>query len=214
MGGEISDQAADAHYNEFYRDGGWKHSYRREYAWHKRNVARRFRLKRGMRMLEVACGAGFHTHVFNRMGFDCVGVDRSQSGIEWACEHHPKWTYHCCDFRAMPFPPASFDIVFARGFSYYHYDLAGPESHEATDTLMAHLKPGGLFVMIIATDLSGRREPGKIWQNTLNDYHDHFSSFGRRWSVAAVDGIAICGLWNEPLAVAESSERVTAAQTI
>ncbi|MGD2108313.1 MAG: class I SAM-dependent methyltransferase [Phycisphaerae bacterium] len=200
MAGEIDERAGDAYYNEFYKEGGWSYSYWREWWWHWRHVVRRFGLGRGLRVLEVACGSGFHTNLLNRMGFDCVGVDRSESGIEWARRRYPRSSYHRCDFREMPFDEASFDVVFARGFSYYHYDLASVEAHEATDTLMSYVRPGGVFVMIIATDLSGKREPGRIWQNTLDDYRDHFSSFSKYWAADWVKGVAICALWNVPAA--------------
>jgi ubiquinone/menaquinone biosynthesis C-methylase UbiE len=196
MAGELNDERGVAFYAKHYKTGGWKYSFWREYRWHRRHVIKRFSLKRGMRMLEVACGCGFHTNLFNRMGFDCVGADRSQAGIEWAKNRYSKRTYHCCDFREMPFVPASFDVVIARGFSYYHYDLASDEAFVATRVLMRYLKPGGVFVMIIITDLSGRHD--SIWHNTLADYRRHFSSFGKRWSVDWADGMAICALHNEP----------------
>lgn len=198
MTGEIDERRGDAHYAEFYRNGGWKYSFRKELRWHRTHLLKRFNLRRSMRMLEVACGSGFHTNLFNRMGFDCIGVDRSKEGIDSAKKHYAKRTFHCCDFREMPVDPESFDVVIARGFSYYHYDLLGNEAMGATKTLMRYVKPGGVFVMIIVTDLSGRREPGCIWHNTLEEYRSHFSAFGKKWSVDWADGMVICGLFNSP----------------
>lgn len=190
---------AEAFYSRFYRDGGWKYSFWREYLWHRRHVVKRFRLRRGMRMLEVACGNGFHTDLFRRMGFDCTGVDRCAAGIEWARAHHPKSRYVQGDVLGdMPVPRAAFDAILARGLSHYHYDLHSPQALATTRRLLDYLAPGGVFVMVIVTDLSGRREPGKVWQNTRRDYQDHFSAFHRPWSVDWHAGIAVCGLWNTP----------------
>lgn len=201
-------QRADAHYDHFYRDGGWKYSFRREYRWHRRHVVKRFGLCRGMHVLEVACGNGFHTNLLRRMGFDCVGVDRSHVGIEWARKHFPRCVYHCSDItEELPVEPGGFDVVLARGCSHYHYDLTSPQALSTTTTLMSYLKPGGVFVMVIVTDLSGRREPDKVWQNTLEDYERHFSSFGTEWSVAWVDGTAICGLYSDPVDAARCISR-------
>ncbi len=205
MTGEIDEQRGDAFYNEHYHDGGWKYSYRREYRWHRQHIVERFGLSRGMHMLEVACGNGFHTDLFNRMGFDCLGVDRSAAGIAWAQSHYPKRTFHRCDFREMPFEDGTFDVVLARGFSYYHYDLGGSEAVEATTALLRHVNHSGVFIMAIATDLSGKRKPGQIWQNTLDDYRQHFASFGREYSVDWADGMAICGLYTRPVASAGES---------
>ncbi len=189
----------DKVYNEFYRTGGWKYSFWKEYRWHRRHMAKRFNLRRGMRMLEVACGNGFHTNLFNRMGFPCIGVDRSRMGIAWAREHYPRNLYYCCDIGGdIPVNLGGFDAVLARGCSHYHYDLMTDQATSTTRNLMPYLKPGGVFIMVIVSDLSGRREPDKIWHNTLDDYERHFSSFGLRWSVDWVKGTAICGLWNQP----------------
>jgi SAM-dependent methyltransferase len=192
---EADERRGDAYYNEFYRSGGWRYRRLREARWHRRNILRPFGLARGMRLLEIACGNGFHTDMLRRMGFDCVGVDRSTEGIRWAREHHPRSTYVCCDFREMPFPPGSFDAVLARGCSHYHYDLLGPKALESTSTVLRYIKPGGAFVMTIVTDLSGRRDPDHIWQNTLEDYERHFASFERPYSVRWEKGQVICGLW-------------------
>lgn len=189
---------ADSFYNRFYREGGWKYSFLREYWWHRKHVVKRFQLRRGMRMLEVACGNGFHTNLFRRMGFDCVGVDRSEVGIAWARTQFPRSRYIQCDIMSdMPVSRGAFDVVLARGLSHYHYDLACDQALSTTRHLIPYLAPGGVFVMAIVTDLSGRREPGKVWQNTRQDYQNHFSSFGLRWSVDWHGGMAICGLWRD-----------------
>lgn len=186
----------DAFYTRFYADGGWRYGFLREWWWLRRNVVKRFGLVRGMRVLEVACGAGFHTHVLNRMGFHCIGVDRNRAAIDWAQRKHPRWTYHCADLAdLLPDHAGAFDAVLARGCSHYHYDLASAQALETTGTLLRYLKPGGAFIMAIATDLSGRRPDGKIWNNTLDDYRRHFGSFGLRYDVAWVKGMAVCGIF-------------------
>lgn len=151
-----------------------------------------------MRMLEVACGNGFHTNVFRKMGFDCTGVDRSPIGIAWARLHHPKATYHCADIMGdMPVPRHAFDVVLARGCSNYHYDLHTEQALATTRHMLSYLKPGGVFVMIILTDLSGRKEPDKVWHNKLSDYEEHFRAFGLRYSVHWSKGRVICGIHSQ-----------------
>jgi hypothetical protein len=50
-----------------------------------------------------------------------------------------------------------------------------------------------LFVLIIVSDLSGRRDPVKIWQNRLEDYRRHFVEFDADCSVDWHRGVVICG---------------------
>ena len=118
MSGEIDEERGQDFYTHFYASGGWKYSFRCEYRWHRKHLVKRFRLKRGMRMLEVACGCGFHTHLYNRMGFDCIGIDRSQTGIDWAQAHYSQHTYHCCDVLDMPLEHHVFDVVIALPFLF------------------------------------------------------------------------------------------------
>lgn len=186
----------DPHYNEFYSQGGWKYSFWKEYWWHRRHFVRRFRLRKGMRLLEVACGNGFHANLLRRMGFETLGVDRSAAGIAWARSHFPRTRYHLGDlFGELPVESGSCDVVYARGCSLYHYDLMTDQALDTTRHLLGQLRPGGVFIMVIVTNLSGSKEPGKIWHNTLDDYRRHFASFGSDYSVGWVDGMAVCGLW-------------------
>lgn len=189
------------YYETFYANGGWKYSFLREWRWHRRHFIRRFGIPRGSRVLEAACGAGFHTHLLNRMGLRCVGVDSSETGIRWAREHYPRWTYLCGDVREeLPLDLGSFDVVMTHGCSLYHYDLASPLAMQTTPRLMSYLRPGGLFLLIIATDLSGRRDPEEIWQNTLDDYRSHFAASTPHYSVDWHKGMAICAAWRPPAA--------------
>ena len=114
----------------------------------------------------------------------------------------------------MPVEPDSYDVVFARGCSNYHYHLFGRQALHTTAALLRHLKPGGVFIMIIATDLSGNRKPDCHWDNTLADYQRHFSLFGDDYSVDWVKGMVICGLHRDeavvPRVVIEQEEAAVA----
>lgn len=187
--------ASNDFYETFYALGGWKYSFWREYWWHRKQVVKRFGLYRGMRLLEAACGTGFHTNLFWWMGFDCVGLDRSPVGIEQARRQFPRRRFLCADAcTPMPLLENNFDVVLTRGCSSYHYNLMDANALETTRCLLRFLVSGGRFVLIIVSDLSGRREPDKVWQNTLDDYRRHFASFAGDHTVDWVNGMAICSL--------------------
>lgn len=184
-----------AFYERFYERGGWQYAFWKEFWWHRRHIVKRFKLRRGMRMLEIASGRGCHTNVFNRLGIDCVGVERSQTAVRQARGRYPRWTYHCCDAtEPLPVALASFDVVLSRGYSPYHYDLRAEPALAATRTLLPYVKPGGRFIIIIVSDLSGRRPPDGVWHNRIEDYAQHFAVFGRRWTIDHVDGMVIGAL--------------------
>jgi demethylmenaquinone methyltransferase/2-methoxy-6-polyprenyl-1,4-benzoquinol methylase len=179
-------------YDDFYVSGGWRYSSVREWLLHRKILVKRFDLSRGLRMLEVACGNGFHTNLFCRMGFDCVGMDINASGIEYAKQKYPNRTYvHSDASTDLPFEESSFDIVITRGCSIYHYDLAGDAALGMTRNLMRYLKPGGRFILIIATDCSGRKPADDIWQNTLTDYRNHFETFDPDCTIDWYCGLSI-----------------------
>jgi len=182
------------YYDTFYAEGGWRYSLVREWWWHRRHFVRRFKLRRGMRMLEVACGMGMHTDLFCRMGFDCSGIDLCPTGISAAQQRYPRRDFRVADAKAaLPWEPGSFDVIVTRGCSLYHYDLAAPGPRAATQNLWQYLKPNGLFVLIIVSDLSGSRDPVKIWQNRLEDYRMHFEPFDSACTVDWHRGLVICG---------------------
>jgi len=190
----MADASTPGFYDTFYANGGWRYGLLREWWWHRRHLVRRFGLRRGARMLEVACGMGFHTDLFCRMGFDCVGIDMCATGIAAARERFPRRTFEQADAKArLPFEMNSFDVIVTRGCSLYHYDLQAQGPRAATANLMRYLRPGGLFVLIIVSDLSGRRDPVKVWQNRIEDYQAHFAAFDPACTVAAHRGLVICG---------------------
>lgn len=179
-------------YDEFYTAGGWRYGLVREWWWHRKNLMKRFDLPRGLRMLEVACGIGFHTNLFCRMGFDCVGMDINPAGVDYAKRHYPQRQFVQADATTdLPFDEASFDIVITRGCSIYHYNLSGSTALDTTANLMRYLKPGGRFILIIATDLSGHKPSDNIWQNTLEDYRRHFEKFDAQCSIDWYRGLSI-----------------------
>jgi SAM-dependent methyltransferase len=64
-------------------------------------------LRSGMRVLDVGCGPGRHSHAFARRGVDVVGIDISRAFLAAAGEG--RWVR--ADARRLPFDPGSFDAA-------------------------------------------------------------------------------------------------------
>jgi SAM-dependent methyltransferase len=72
-------------------------------------------LESGMRVLDVGCGPGRHSHELARRGIEAVGVDISERFVALAAEHAPRdaagsATFLRCDARDLPFGD-EFDAV-------------------------------------------------------------------------------------------------------
>jgi ubiquinone/menaquinone biosynthesis C-methylase UbiE len=64
--------------------------------------------KRGEKLLDVGCGSGISTSVWN---CDCTGIDPSAKLIEVAQKNYPGKRFLVANAEEIPFPDDSFDIV-------------------------------------------------------------------------------------------------------
>ncbi len=71
----------------------------------------------GRRVLDLGCGAGYGTADLARVASAAVGVDLAPEAIAYASHHFPSARFLPqfiqCSATAVPFPPASFDLVTA-----------------------------------------------------------------------------------------------------
>lgn len=73
-------------------------------------------------LLEVGCGSGYYSEVFTRLlpdGLKYTGIDYSETMIARARARYPSVAFEVADATSLPFPDASFDIVF-NGVSLLH----------------------------------------------------------------------------------------------
>jgi SAM-dependent methyltransferase len=180
-----------------YANGGPSYSLFREWWWHRRHLIQRFRVPRGAWVLEAACGAGFHTHLLNRMGLRCIGVDGSEMGIRWARERYPHWTYLCHDpHGALPFDPATFDLVITR-----RRCLHGQNAHEESAIalalhLMRYVKQGGLLVLVILEAAAPART-GQSHRTRLSEYQRQLARLTPNYAVETHNNATIYAARND-----------------
>lgn len=193
--GVVNPHADNPGYEAAYRDE-WHWDFTRPSArlrewWKlKRHIIHRVGLKRGARVLEIACGQGYHVHALRRMGFRVTGVDISPSAIAFAKHHFPTDDFRCIDAaKPLPFLESSFDLVWSHGAGFFHYDI----TDDATETIVrSHLtlvRPEGHYLVMVSTNLS-RRRPGPDqlpyafeWQHTLEDFRTMLTKHGSDVSV-------------------------------
>ena len=183
----------------------------------KQHVVRRVGIKPGARVLELACGQGYHVDAMRRMGFDVTGIDLSAAGIEFAQRTFPQSRFMHLDAAApLPFESGSFDLVWSHGAGFFHYNIHTPETEKLIREHVRLVRPNGHYLIMISSNLSGAKPDTVMqqeWQHTLEDLRQALRPHGRaietdwfpirRWLVgpATNNGYAVA-----TLRVAEQSD--------
>lgn len=71
------------------------------------------RLAHGRRVLDLGCGTGYGTGDLARVASSAVGIDLAPEAVGYATRHFPSARFLEGSASAVPFPPASFDLVTA-----------------------------------------------------------------------------------------------------
>ena len=103
---------------------------------------------KGKRMLEVGCGDGRLTAQYAHLPASLVGLDPSERAIGLARERHPSIDFRVGSGEDLPFPEASFDLVFF-SLSLHHQDQA-----KALFETARVLDSGGMAIVLEPTPLS------------------------------------------------------------
>ena len=178
-----------------YSAGGWKYDYDYERKRLER-ITDRLGLKPGDAVLEIGCGEGFHASILYDMKFRVTANDLSEVGIQHAQEQFPTIRFIHRNSIELPdiLPNDHFDMVLARGHSWYHYELTERNSKgwnvpENTRRMFSLIRPGGIFVLCIRTDFSGTYYKDGVLNNTYQAYRDLFEPLGEIVLLTNADGI-------------------------
>jgi SAM-dependent methyltransferase len=139
------------------------------------------------RVLDLGCGTGRHLVFLSGEGYEAYGMDLSHNGLlhsrEWLARHDYPVRLAMADMTALPFYPASFDLVVSM-FVIHHNPLAGLRRsiHEIHRTLI----PGGTTLLTLNSTRGTRPyrgmqlEPGTVIPDIGKDrgIPHHFSDLG------------------------------------
>ncbi len=115
-------------------------------------VAELLELRRGERVLDLACGHGRHLAALRGRGLRLVGVDLDAASLRRA----PRAALVRADFRALPFGPV-FDAAYAWYASLFLFD--DPANERALAEAGRVLRPGGRLLVHHANPARLSREP-------------------------------------------------------
>lgn len=119
-----------------------------EYLAYQELIATKY-VQSGMRLLDVGCGDGFFINRVVPDGVDCVGVDYDERAVALACAMRPpgRQKQFCSKLNAHP----DFDLCTAIEVLEHIPDADIPSFLGYCETM---LKPGGLFVVCVPTDIT------------------------------------------------------------
>ena len=117
----------------------------------------------GGRVCDIACGAGYGSCFLSKYAGSVVGMDISDSAIEWAREHfqNDKVSFYCADGSKNWPVNETFDVI--TSFETLEHV---PHPEEFLEQLVSHLKPTGVLFLSVP---NGPRDKKK----TDNPYHLH-----------------------------------------
>lgn len=131
----------DAHEFDYFekRDGAIGHNEQRV----REFILKKLPSQRGM-VLDVGCGGGWVAAVLCPKGYEVVSFDISPKNTQEVLARNPSPNHSAVagDVFALPFRPASFDIVIASEIIEHVYDPA-----LFTEGLLTILKPGGSLII-------------------------------------------------------------------
>jgi SAM-dependent methyltransferase len=198
-------KSVDGHYGSFYRRGGWIYDPEREAQFLLTRIIRPLRISRGTPVLELGCGTGLHAALLQCLGMRVIAIDSCQEAIDRASVFK-RVKFLCIDAdRYLRDCSTEFDVVYARGMSWFHYELEpginrrGVNVHAAMALIMSVLRPGGLFVLQIRTNFTGSYDRTGIRHHSWRQSADFLRHFG---------SVRLLADWNgRPLRSAASARR-------
>jgi len=118
-------------------------------------------VRRGARVLDVACGPGYVAAAAARRGASVVGVDVAEAMLALARRAHPELELLAADAEDLPFADATFDAVVAN-FLLLH--LGRPE--RAVTGFARVLRPGGRVALTV-WDVPDRARFVGVWLDAV-----------------------------------------------
>jgi 2-polyprenyl-3-methyl-5-hydroxy-6-metoxy-1,4-benzoquinol methylase len=123
---------------------------------------------RGKRILDLGCGGGLFSYLLSERGASTVGIDYSQSAVDFATSRYPQLEFKVGSaYDLSAFAKDSFDVVVMMDIIEHLSDQS-----QAMNEVMRVLRPGGHVVM--STDVTDT-----IWHSR---YVERFIWFSMRFS--------------------------------
>jgi len=130
------------------------------------------RFAQGRRVLDLGCGTGYGTAELARVASAAIGVDPAPEAIAYADSHFQSARFLQCSANAVPFPPASFDLVTAFEVIEHLHDWRSllAEAHRVLD-------PNGLLIISTPNKRYYSEARAKSGPNPFHQHEFEFREF-------------------------------------
>lgn len=95
-------------------------------------------------ILDLGSGTGHQVELFNKNGFNCVGVDKSNAMVKKSKKNYPQNDYRVADFmNSSLYKPNSYDVITCFYFTIYYVE----DKNTFLKNCLNWLRPGGYLVL-------------------------------------------------------------------
>ena len=109
---------------------------------------------RGLKLLDVGCGTGYHLARYGERGFEIAGMDGSEEMLKQARIANPNIDFKQGDVEKIPFEDSSFDFVLCIEVLRYL-----PDINPCVREIVRVLKPNGIALVTAAPPLQANFYP-------------------------------------------------------
>jgi len=157
------------YYNNFYNKSDFKYYNEKISLKFLKVICKICKIKPGSRILDLGCGTGIYTYLFQKLGYESIGIDISENAIKKAKEQYPLSKFEVMDALNLTFDKKYFDMIFLFGCSIVNTDVL-EDIDSVFKYLIDYLKNGGYIVYIGGSNLSGKQGENSEWYNhTLSE---------------------------------------------
>lgn len=171
----------------------------------------------GKNLLDLGCGPGLYTRIFQEQGFRVRGIDYSTRSIDYARTHSStEIDYVCGNYLEWNFPGDQ-DVI---TMIYCDFGVLSPADRRLLlAKAFAALKPGGMLVFDVATEAAfpDKKDRGELEQHpeggfwsprnhfclTMHRYYQKDSTFLRQYAIVSEDDSRYYYLWDHLFTAAE-----------
>ena len=110
------------------------------------NLVHHLQIKKGSKLIDIACGKGRHATYFNSLEFDVVGVDLSPNSIASAKKNENNTLQFAVHDMREVYRKNYFDVV-TNLFTSFGYFEKDEDEQKAINAMVSNLKVGGVLII-------------------------------------------------------------------